>query len=177
MLEAICFQTREVLEAMILDTAGMQHSASCPDLDPAALEASNIGGSSFGRPRLGLATNPLSRLAIETSAMSSSMPPSTADLTPSLQQQQQQQGGSMRLKSRDPSDGGGGNDRGRVSISSWGSSQQLLQGSLGYSLNLLRVDGGATNNNLLMQLQVGVVGYEQSATPTVGYQGIAQHVW
>ena len=37
MLEAICFQSREVLEAMILDTAGMQHTASCPDLDPAAL--------------------------------------------------------------------------------------------------------------------------------------------
>jgi glycerol kinase len=156
MLEAICFQTREVLEAMILDTAGMQHSASCPDLDTAALEASKFGGSSFGRPKLGSATNSLSRLAIETSAMSSSMPPSTTNLAPSLQQQQQQQGGGVGLKSRDPSDGGGGGgDRGRVSISSWGSSQQLLQGGLGYSLNLLRVDGGATNNNLLMQLQVG----------------------
>lgn len=43
-----------------------------------------------------------------------------------------------------------------MSLSSFGSSQQLLQGSLGYRLNILRVDGGATNNNLLMQLQVCV---------------------
>lgn len=135
MLEAICFQTREVLEAMILDTAGMQHSTSCPDLDPLALEAAGVssgGGLSGGlsRSRLGLNTQEL------------------------LQQQQQQggggSGGGVALKARESSGDGGG---GRVSISSWGSSQQLQQ--QGYRLNLLRVDGGASNNNLLMQLQVG----------------------
>jgi glycerol kinase len=168
MLEAICFQTREVLEAMILDTAGMQHSASCPDLDPAVLEAAGVGGSSggggdgggFSRSWLSSASNSMTRLAIESSAVASnSMPPSTAVLAPSLQQQQQQQqqssgggGGGVSLKARDTSGDGGG----RVSISSWGSSQQLLGGASSYSLNLLRVDGGATNNNLLMQLQVGV---------------------
>lgn len=162
MLEAICFQTREVLEAMILDTAGMQHSASCPDLDPAVLEAAGGGGGGgLSRSRLGSASNSMSRLAIDSSAVSSSsVPPSMTALAPSLQQQQQQHqsggggggGGGVALKARDTS-----GDGGRVSISSWGSSQQLLGGSSGYSLNLLRVDGGATNNNLLMQLQVGVV--------------------
>lgn len=161
MLEAICFQTREVLEAMILDTAGMQHSASCPDLDPAVLEAAGGssggvgGGGGLSRSRLGSASNSMSRLAFESSALSSSsMPPSMAALAPSLQQQQHSSGGGggVALKARDTS-----GDGGRVSISSWGSSQQLLGGGSGYSLNLLRVDGGATNNNLLMQLQVGVV--------------------
>jgi hypothetical protein len=88
MLEAICFQTREVLEAMILDTAGLQHSASCPDLDPSAIEAAAAGGgsssSSFNKSRLG-------------------------SLSGSAQQQQQQQsGGGVSLKSRDGSEGGTG---------------------------------------------------------------------
>jgi hypothetical protein len=97
-------------------------------------------------------------LCCRSGVFSNSMPPTATNLTPSLQQQQQQQqqqGGSAvaAAKARDGSGDGGGTG-GRVSISSWGSSNQLLQGGLGYRLNLLRVDGGATNNNLLMQLQV-----------------------
>lgn len=89
------------------------------------------------------------------------MPPTANNLTPSLQQhqehqqQQQQQGGTAAAFRSRVDSGDGCGTGGRVSISSWGSSNQLLQGGLGYRLNLLRVDGGATNNNLLMQLQVG----------------------
>jgi hypothetical protein len=89
MLEAICFQTREVLEAMILDTAGLQHSSSCPDLDPAAIEAAGGGGSvgsSFNKSRLG----------------------SSSGSTQQQQQQQQPSGGGASLKGRDGSDGGTG---------------------------------------------------------------------
>lgn len=129
---------------MILDTAGMQHSASSPDLDPAALEAAGI---SVG----GLASS---------FAAKSRLGPNTGSQQQHQQQQQSSGGGGVVLKSREASSGDGGGGGARVSLSSCGSSQQLLQqqGGLGYRLNVLRVDGGATNNNLLMQLQVGIRG-------------------
>lgn len=53
---------------VVLCVAGMQHSTSCPDLDPAALEGLNLGsggGSSFAKSRLGSASNSMSRLGAD----------------------------------------------------------------------------------------------------------------
>jgi hypothetical protein len=156
MLEAICFQTREVLEAMILDTAGMQHSASCPDLDPVALEVDTAAAAAAAAG--GQALAPAGPVA----------PPLAAAAAVGAAGAGAAAAGAGAARAGTCSGGGGGGGGGggfacgssagggvRASSSSCGSSAQLA--TQGYRLNLLRVDGGATNNNLLMQLQVCVL--------------------
>jgi glycerol kinase len=129
LLEAICFQSRDVLEAMMLDTAMHRASSLARGLSGALADeqeqeqqecSTGLSNGSSGSPRL----------AVVAAAAAA------ADLAPQGEEQ--------------PAAAAVANGN-----SSSPQKQKRQQGS-GFSamLNVLRVDGGASHNDLLMQLQV-----------------------
>jgi glycerol kinase len=121
LLEAICFQSREVLEAMMLDTA--MHRASSLARGLSSELADEQQQQEKGSAAAASNGNSGAELAVVAAA--------AADLAPQ------------------------GEEGAASAVANGNSSKQQQHGS-GFSaaLNVLRVDGGASHNDLLMQLQV-----------------------
>jgi glycerol kinase len=128
LLEAICFQSRDVLEAMMLDTAMHRASSMARGLSGALDDEQQQQECGTGLSN-GSSSSP--RLAVVAAA-------AAADLAP----QGEEQPAAAAVAN--------GNSR---------SPQKQQQQGSGFSatLNVLRVDGGASHNDLLMQLQVGAL--------------------
>jgi glycerol kinase len=131
LLEAICFQSRDVLEAMMLDTAMHRASSLARGLSGALADEQQQQDCSTG-PSNG-SSSP--RLVVAAAAAAAA----AADLAP---QGEEQHSAAVA--------------NGNSSSPQKQQQQQQQQHVPGFSasLNVLRVDGGASHNDLLMQLQV-----------------------
>jgi glycerol kinase len=128
LLEAICFQSREVLEAMMLDTA--MHRASSLARGLSAALDDEQQQQQQQEPAAGL-SNGNSSLVVAAAA--------AADLAPQGEEEP-----AAAVANGDSS----------------GKQKQQQGAAFSATLNVLRVDGGASHNDLLMQLQVRLCGCE-----------------